>query len=120
MLRYPMLLLLRVFAPVSLLAVVLYPKCGARQAYVPPESAVWATDIAPDAPPWLQMGLRAAGPLPGQKRPPCTPVRERELVGACWIGTEHTPPCPEGVYEVGGRCVVPVQASAKVPTSAHE
>jgi hypothetical protein len=80
--------------------------------------AVWASDVAPTVPGVLLGGLlKATGPLPGQKRPPCTPVRERLLVGACWIGTEHQPPCPEGVYEVDGRCVLPVEVAKRPNTS---
>lgn len=111
--------LLRVGAALTLGGVLLYsPRKTAP--FRPPEPAVWATDIAPSAPGWLQVGLKATGPLPGQKRPPCTPVREREALGACWIGTEHKPPCPEGIYEVAERCVMPVQAAARVPTSLGE
>jgi hypothetical protein len=78
---------------------------------------VWATDVDPLGPGLTLAGPVTTGPLPGQKRPPCTPVRERDLAGGCWIGTEHKPPCPEAVYEVSGRCVLPVQAAKRTDTS---
>lgn len=114
--RHPLLPLLRIGAALGLGGALLYSPRRVVH-FRPLEPAVWATDVAPSAPEWLQVGLRASGPLPGQKHPPCTPVRERELVGACWIGTEHTPPCPEAIHEVAGRCVVPVQAAKRPDTS---
>lgn len=110
---------LRAGAALALGGVLLYSPRRPHH-FRPPVPAVWATDIDPASPAWLQVGLKATGPLPGQKRPPCTPRREREALGACWIATEHQPPCPDGVYEVAGRCVVPVQAAQRPPTSLEE
>lgn len=119
MFRPPLYRLLRALAVLILGSALLYtPRRPAP--FRPPEPAVWAVDIDPAAPAWLQVGLKATGPLKGQKRPPCTPVREREAVGGCWIGTEHSPPCPEAVYDVQGRCVLPVQAAPRERTSIED
>lgn len=67
--------------------------------------ATWAADATTPRSEW--------------KKPPCRGV-EAEHDGAYWIGTEHKPPCPEGIYEVAERCVVPVQAAARVPTGSGE
>jgi hypothetical protein len=117
--RQHLLLALRLGTAVAVGAFLLWSP-RQRQPFVPPRHEVWATDVDPSAPGWLRIGLTAVGPLPGQKRPPCTPIRERELVGACWVGTEHKPPCPEAVYAVQGRCVLPVQAAKRPPTTLEE
>lgn len=43
-------------------------------------------------------------PYKGQKRPPCTPRVEVEIIGACWVPHELKAPCPEELYEYQGRC----------------
>jgi hypothetical protein len=58
-------------------------------------------------------------PLPGQKRPPCTP-RDAfvELKGGCWMPTGGSkPPCEKDWYEYNSRCYFPVFISERVPTS---
>lgn len=87
-----------------------------RQPVAPPLPApdvVWATDI--DADGGAVPGARATGPLKGQKRPPCAPRREREVVGACWIPHAERPPCPGGTFEGDGLCLVPVLAAPPPP-----
>jgi serine/threonine protein kinase len=58
------------------------------------------------------------GPLPGQKRPPCSKRAEAEINGGCWTPAKgEDPPCNTGWYEHGGvatdpcftRCVSPLQ-----------
>lgn len=95
-----------------------------RQAEPPPEPAThvldatgpstWVIDIAPGS-------NVVAGPLPskpfkGQKRKPCTPRKEVEAIGACWIPHAMKPPCGD-LYEHEGQCLVPVLAVAPPPTS---
>jgi eukaryotic-like serine/threonine-protein kinase len=120
--RHPLLPILRVTcllgSALALGALMLFrPKEEPAPVVDSEVDAVWATDVDPLGPVLTLVGPVATGPLPGQKRPPCTPVRERELAGGCWIGTEHRPPCPEAVYEVSGRCVLPVQAARRPDTS---
>ena len=43
-------------------------------------------------------------PYKGQKRPPCTPRIEVEIMGACWVPHELKAPCPEELYEYQGKC----------------
>lgn len=82
-------------------------------ADVPP---VWATDVEAS-----DLGTQAAGeqakPFPGQKHPPCAKNLEVEHAGACWIPHERRPPCPPGLFEGAGRCLVPVKATKRTPTS---
>lgn len=68
----------------------------------------------------MRLGERATGPLEGQKRPPCAPRREIEVASACWIQTIHTPPCPEGLFEGHGACLVPVRAAQRPATSISD
>ncbi len=43
-------------------------------------------------------------PYKGQKRPPCTPRVEVEIMGACWVPHKLKAPCPEELYEYKGEC----------------
>lgn len=81
---------------------------------------IWATDVEGLQGRALRVGQQVTGPLVGQKRPPCAKGREREISGGCWIRTEHTPPCPEGIYEASGMCVMPVEAAQRPATSIGE
>jgi hypothetical protein len=119
--RLPLLpaLVLAASVPLGLLLLVA-PRTPPPPDVATEVDAVWASDVDPLGPGVVLIGPTATGPLPGQKRPPCTPVRERELAGGCWIGTEHRPPCPEAVYEVTGRCVLPVQAAKRPDTSVEQ
>ncbi|HZI05437.1 MAG TPA: hypothetical protein VEZ71_15505 [Archangium sp.] len=40
----------------------------------------------------------------GQKRPPCTPRIEVEIVGGCWVPHVLKAPCPEELHEYQGQC----------------
>lgn len=98
-------------------ALVLALRSPAPSASVCPSApATWAADINEDG-----MGERPAGepahPFPGQKKPPCARGLEVEYAGACWIPHERRPPCPAGLYEGEGRCLVPVKAAQRPPTS---
>lgn len=83
-----------------------------------PVPALWATDIAQGT---LGEGLfgEAARVFPGQKKPPCVRGVEVDFAGGCWIPHEARPPCPPGLYEGVGRCLVPVKAEPRPPTSLH-
>lgn len=43
-------------------------------------------------------------PYKGQKRPPCNPNVEVEIMGACWVPHKRKAPCPEELYEHQGEC----------------
>jgi len=61
------------------------------------------------------------GPVPGQKRPPCTDQGEIEINGGCWWAIFEgvaKPPCGGNKYEHKGRCFAPVlKLAERVPTS---
>lgn len=114
MLRSPLLPLLPVGLLLVLGALLLFRQ---RSQPAPPVEGVWATDINEAPPGTLRLGEKATGPLPGQKRPPCEPRLETEVAGACWIAAKARPPCPSGLYEGGGDCLVPVRAAQRPPTS---
>ncbi|WP_309895545.1 hypothetical protein [Archangium sp.] len=87
------------------------------------------TEVPDSIDKWLadataQESFSLARPLPkapykGQKRPPCTPLVEVELIGACWGTHKLKPPCPDSLHEHQGECYVPM-FSAKPPPSAIE
>jgi hypothetical protein len=56
-------------------------------------------------------------PFKGQKRPPCTPRSQTELIGACWVAAKVKAPCPEDLFEHQGECYVPVMKAPPVPQS---
>jgi hypothetical protein len=95
------------------------PAVACAPAASAPIPALWATDIAMGT---LGEGLfgEAVRPFPGQKRPPCVRGVEVDWAGACWIPHEVRPPCPPGLYEGAGRCLVPVKAEPRPPTSVHQ
>ena len=77
---------------------------------------VWATDVMEHNAGPLPIG-EAAKPFKGQKEPPCARGLEVEFAKACWIPHESRPPCPYGAFEGAGRCLVPVKAASRPPTS---
>lgn len=104
--RRPLLPLLRVGVFLAAGLVLFWPKRVRQQAPVP---AVWATDVDAYGAGVLQLGEKAT-PLPGQKRPPCNRDIEVEVAGACWVQHTRKPPCPAGLYEGVGVCLLPVKA----------
>jgi len=76
----------------------------------------WLADGAPEESFSLARPL-PKGPYKGQKRPPCTPPVEVELVGGCWGTHEMKPPCRDSLHEHEGKCYVPF-FSAKPPPSS--
>jgi hypothetical protein len=58
-------------------------------------------------------------PDPGQKRPPCNPVFERAINGACWYHVSELPPPCKDYFEHDGQCYGPVMppGKARPPTS---
>ena len=56
-------------------------------------------------------------PYKGQKRPPCTPRVEVEIMGACWVPHELKAPCPEELYEYQGRCYTTSMLPPSMPQS---
>jgi hypothetical protein len=58
-------------------------------------------------------------PFPGQRRPPCEPRVEREIIGACWIGPlgDEKPPCGNKMFDNEDRCYLASFNEARQPTS---
>jgi hypothetical protein len=56
-------------------------------------------------------------PYKGQKRPPCTPRIEVEIMGACWVPHELKAPCPEELYEYQGKCYTTAMLAPPPPQS---
>ena len=59
-------------------------------------------------------------PLPGQRRPPCTPEDSLvEIKGGCWMPQKGVPlPCGADWYEYNGRCYAPFMRTERSPNSA--
>lgn len=115
MARHPLFPVLQVGSVLVALLAILYAH---RQSA--PEAApdgVWATDVDEVNAGSLRVGEKATGPLEGQKRPPCNREVDTEFAGACWIAAKRSPPCPAGLYEGAGECLVPVKAAQRPPTS---
>jgi serine/threonine protein kinase len=57
-------------------------------------------------------------PFPGQRKPPCEPRLETEIMGACWVrvGSE-TSPCGMKMFDWGGMCFTPSFTAPRQPTS---
>lgn len=58
-------------------------------------------------------------PYKGQKRPPCTPRVEVEIMGACWVPHKLTAPCPEELYEYQGQCYTTSMLPPPTPQSVE-
>jgi serine/threonine protein kinase len=58
-------------------------------------------------------------PLPGQKKPPCSPRFEREVLGVCWVVMDGRPPCENEGYEYDGKCVRASFDAPRTPTSGQ-
>jgi hypothetical protein len=56
-------------------------------------------------------------PYKGQRRPPCAPRIEVEIMGACWVPHKLTAPCPEELYEYKGECYTASMRSQSPPQS---
>jgi len=59
-------------------------------------------------------------PYKGQRRPPCKPRVEVEIMGACWIPHELKAPCPEDLYEYQGKCYTTSMQPPATPQSVGE
>ncbi|MFE8603671.1 hypothetical protein [Archangium violaceum] len=82
----------------------------------PTSGSIWNTE---------QDGGVLARPLPqkpykGQRRPPCKPRIEVELIGACWVPHKLKAPCPEDLYEYQGECFTASMASPPLPRSLEQ
>ncbi|HYO71272.1 MAG TPA: hypothetical protein VEU33_34855 [Archangium sp.] len=56
-------------------------------------------------------------PYKGQRRPPCKPRIEVEIMGACWVPHKLKAPCPEELYEYQGECYTTSMLPPPVPQS---
>ena len=59
-------------------------------------------------------------PYKGQKRPPCTPRIEVEIMGACWVPHKLKAPCPEELYEHQGECYTTAMLPPSMPQSFEQ
>ncbi len=59
-------------------------------------------------------------PYKGQRRPPCKPRIEVEIMGACWIPHEVKAPCPEELYEYQGKCYMTSMLPQPQPQSIEQ
>ncbi|HEX5752233.1 MAG TPA: hypothetical protein VFZ09_38830 [Archangium sp.] len=59
-------------------------------------------------------------PYKGQKRPPCTPRIEVEIMGACWVPHDLKAPCPEELYEYQGKCYMAAMLPPPEPRSIEQ
>lgn len=80
-----------------------------------------ATYIARDSDSGTGLGEHKGRPMPHQALPnqavaPCR-GSERTLYGACWKGTDDSPPCPPDTFQEGQKCYVPVAANPQSPVS---
>ncbi len=73
-------------------------------------------DTTPQGDPVLARPLPRE-PFKGQKRPPCNRRIEVELIGACWGPHELKAPCPDELYEHGGKCYLPIFSARPPPQS---
>ncbi|MFL5354660.1 hypothetical protein [Archangium sp.] len=58
-------------------------------------------------------------PYKGQKRPPCTPRVEVEIMDACWVPHELKAPCPKELYEYQGKCYTTSMLPPPTPQSVE-
>lgn len=83
----------------------------------PPMGNAWRADTVPGAP--LGIGIPfPRKPYKGQRRPPCVPRVEVEIMGACWVPHQLKAPCPEQLYEYKGQCYTTSMLPPGVPQSA--
>jgi len=67
------------------------------------------------------IAAEAPKPLRGQKQAPCIPGVEVEATGFCWIeGKAHPPNCPSPSIPTADKCLIPVPAQTRVPTSVDD
>ncbi|HYI02176.1 serine/threonine protein kinase [Hyalangium sp.] len=88
------------------------------------EEALSAVQDAPGAvlPAILSLGRpMPSKPFPNQRRPPCEPRVEKEIVGGCWIGPleGERPPCGERMFDWENRCYLVSYDQAPLPTSGQ-
>jgi hypothetical protein len=76
------------------------------------------TSSAKANPEWISREL-PKNPLPGQRKPPCTPRKERAINGACWVHLGMDAPCGDE-FEWEGRCYMISYATPRQPTSDSE
>jgi hypothetical protein len=81
----------------------------------PTGSSLWETGA--DGGPSVLARPFPPKPYKGQRRPPCKPRVEVELMGACWVPHKLTAPCPEDLYEHKGECFTASMASPPLPRS---
>ncbi len=57
-------------------------------------------------------------PFPSQRKPPCEPRLETEIMGACWVrvGSESAP-CGTKMFDWDGKCFTPSFTAPRQPTS---
>ncbi|HEX5750006.1 MAG TPA: hypothetical protein VFZ09_27500 [Archangium sp.] len=72
------------------------------------------TNSADDLPIVLARALPKK-PFSNQKRPPCEKLLEVEINNGCWVPHEVRAPCPDRLYEFGGKCYLPAAKPESSP-----
>ncbi|WNG57405.1 hypothetical protein F0U59_23540 [Archangium gephyra] len=72
------------------------------------------TDSADELPIVLARALPKK-PFSNQKRPPCEELLEVEINNGCWVPHEVRAPCPDRLYEFGGKCYLPAAKPESSP-----
>ncbi|WP_309895246.1 hypothetical protein [Archangium sp.] len=85
---------------------------------VPPTGNGWLLEAADGGVPALAHPFPRK-PYKGQRRPPCKPRVEVEIMGACWIPHELKAPCPEDLYEYQGKCYTTSMQPPATPQSVQ-
>ncbi len=94
------------------------PALEAPDAGVGDDVLASAAMIPRDVMPYSTVGMSfPKKPFPGQKKPPCSPRSEREVLGACWTIMKMTPPCDSDGFEYEGECLRAVIVEPRSPTS---
>ncbi|QRN99348.1 hypothetical protein JRI60_10135 [Archangium violaceum] len=86
---------------------------------VPPTGNGWLPEAADGGVPAVAHPFPRK-PYKGQRRPPCKPRVEVEIMGACWIPHKLKAPCPEELYEYKGECYTTSMQTPPTPQSVGE
>jgi hypothetical protein len=77
-------------------------------------------EVPPTGNGWLPEAADGGVPAVAQRRPPCKPRVEVEIMGACWVPHELKAPCPEELYEYQGKCYTTSMQTPRTPQSIGE
>jgi serine/threonine protein kinase len=94
------------------------PAPEAPDGGVAEEALASAVVVPKDVMPYVSLGMGfPKKPFPGQKKPPCSPRFEREVLGVCWSILKGTPPCELDAFDREGECLRAVIVQPRPPAS---